>query len=69
VRARCRDRGSALAALNDLPRTGQPKKISGAHEAFVIATACTDAPDGHAHWTLHALKDKLLHTYDDLDSV
>jgi len=69
VRERYRDRGSAGSVLDDAPRPGQPKKILPAHEAFVIATACTDAPEGHDHWTLEALKGKLLATYDDLESV
>ena len=69
VRKRWKDRGSTLAAIRDLPRSGQPKKITAEHEAFVVATACTDAPEGHSHWTLDALKNKLIETYDDLDSV
>jgi hypothetical protein len=60
---------SVTQAIYDAPRMGQPKKITADHEAFVVATACTDAPDGHDHWTLHALKEKLVMTYDNLDSV
>lgn len=69
VRRRYRDRGSASAVITDFPRPGQPKKITPEHEAFVIATACTQAPEGHAHWTLNALKNKLLETYSTLQSV
>ena len=69
VRQRYLARGSIASTIRDLPRSGQPKKITAAHEAFVIATACTAAPDGHNHWTLPALKHKLLATYDDLKSV
>jgi transposase len=46
-------------ALNDRPRPGQPKKLTGEDEAFVIATACTDPPKGSDHWTLKLLKEKL----------
>jgi hypothetical protein len=60
---------SVEQAIHDAPRPGQPKKITIDHEAFVVATACTDAPDGHSHWTLDALKEKLITTYDDLHSV
>jgi transposase len=67
VRKRYRTRG--LDAINDAARSGQPKKITAKHEAFVSATACTDAPPGHAHWTLGALKEKLLETHTDLKSV
>ena len=69
VRKRYRNRKSIDATVHDAPRPGQPKKITPEHEAFVIATACTDAPEGHSHWTLEALKKKLLETYDDLESV
>jgi transposase len=68
IRKRYYERG-LRGALYDAPRPGQPKKITADHEAFVIATACTDAPDGHDHWTLDALRDKLIETYDDLQSV
>lgn len=69
VRKRYVQRSSIDAVIHDAPRPGQPKKITPDHEAFVVATACTDAPDGHDHWTLEALKEKLVTTYDDLDSV
>lgn len=69
VRKRYRERGSVEEAIHDLPRPGQPKRITADHEAFIIATACTDAPSGHNHWTLGALRKKLLDTYDDLQSI
>jgi transposase len=69
IRTRYETRGSAEAAVMDAPRSGQPRKITAKHEAFVIATACTDAPEGHDHWTLGALKEKLLATHRKLDSV
>lgn len=69
IRRRYLERGSIDSVFEDAPRSGQPKKITADHEAFVVATACTEAPKGHAHWTLEALKEKLLDTYDDLESV
>lgn len=69
VRMRYHDRGSVEAAISDAPRPGQPKKITAKHEAFVTATACTDAPPGHAHWVVEALRKKLLKTYPALKSV
>ena len=47
-------------ALNDDPRPGQKRKLDGRAEATLIATACTEAPEGHDHWTLRMLADKLL---------
>lgn len=57
------------ATIIDAPRPGTPKKILPMHEAFVVATACTDPPTGHAHWTAEALKTKLLETYTKLETI
>lgn len=69
VRHRAQERTTITDAIHDLTRTGQPKKITPKHEAFVIATACTDAPKGHNHWTLPELKRVLLKRYTSLKSV
>lgn len=69
VRRRYCERASALATIHDAPRTGQPKKITPRHEAFVVATACTDAPEGHNHWTLPELRKALLKRYTKLRSI
>jgi transposase len=47
-------------ALNEDPRPGQRRKLDGRAEATLIATACSDAPEGHEHWTLRLLADKLV---------
>jgi hypothetical protein len=47
-------------ALNEDPRPGQKRKLDGRAEATLIATACTDAPDGHEHWSLRLLAGKLV---------
>ena len=69
VRQRYRDRASAEAAIIDLPRPGQPRKVQPRHEAFVVATACTRAPEGHNHWTLPELRKALLKRYKRLKSI
>jgi len=69
VRRRYQESPSILEAINDAPRPGQPKKITARHEAFVVATACTDAPEGHNHWTLPELKRVLLSKYKKIRSV
>lgn len=52
---------SGLAeALNEKPRPGKPKKLIGSHEAFLIATACSDPPDGRSNWTMQLLANKLV---------
>lgn len=35
-------------------------KVDGELEAKIIAIACTDAPDGHDHWTVRLLADKVV---------
>src|SRR5215203_5736754 len=46
------------AALKDKPRSGKPKRITGEQKARLTALACSDAPLGHARWTLRLLADK-----------
>ena len=69
IRRLYKERSSVSDAIHDAPRPGQPKKITPRHEAFVVATACTDAPPGHNHWTLPELKKALLKRYKKLKSV
>ena len=48
------------SALNERPRPGQKRKLNGRQEAHLIAIACSDAPEGHTHWTLQLLADKVV---------
>jgi len=52
--------GGLDKALNDDPRPGGKRKVDGRVEAHLIAVACSDAPEGHAHWSLRLLADKLV---------
>jgi transposase len=52
--------GGLERALNEDPRPGQKRKLNGRGEAQLIAVACSQAPDGHEHWTLRLLADKLV---------
>ena len=47
-------------ALNEDSRPGQSRKLDGRAEATLIATACTEAPEGHERWTLRLLAGKLV---------
>ena len=47
------------AAINDRPRPGRERKLSGRQEAHLVAIACSSPPEGHVSWTLHLLADKL----------
>ncbi len=48
------------ASLYEKPRPGQAPKIIGDIEAQLTLLACSDAPEGHAHWTVRLLADKLV---------
>ena len=55
-----RDRYNAtsLACLHDAPRSGRPIEVDGTARAKITALACSDAPDGHARWSLRLLAEK-----------
>jgi len=47
------------SALEDKPRSGQPKKYTEKHKAEIIALACTTPPKGRKRWTISLLLDAL----------
>ena len=49
-----------LEALNERPRPGGQRKLSGKQEAPLIAIAWTPAPNGQPHWTLRLLADTVV---------
>ena len=57
--------GGLEKALNEDPRPGQRRKLDGRAEATLIATACSQAPEGYEHWTLRLLAGKMV----ELDMV
>ena len=42
------------------PRPGTQPKLDGKAEARLIAEACSNAPEGRKHWTLHLLADRVV---------
>ena len=48
------------AALNEEPRPGTDRKLTGREEALLIATACSNPPAGRARWTLELLANELV---------
>jgi transposase len=46
------------SALQDKPRSGKPPRILGEARAKLTALACSEAPEGHARWTLRLLADR-----------
>ena len=53
-------RASGLKCLYDAPRSGRPVQIDGTQRAKITALACSDAPDGHARWSLRLLAEKVV---------
>lgn len=51
--------GGLDRALFDAPRSGCPRKTTQKDDAYIIATACSAAPEGSVHWTLEMLQDQL----------
>lgn len=45
-------------SLYDKPRSGRPIQVLGTDRARITGLACSDAPEGHAKWTLRLLADK-----------
>jgi transposase len=47
-------------ALTELPRPGAKPRLDGRQEAYLVALACSDAPEGRTCWTLQLLANKLV---------
>src|SRR5215210_2531639 len=52
--------GNLSAALEEAPRPGVARKLSGKEEALLVATACASPPEGRARWTLELLADAMV---------
>ncbi len=59
VRKRYRE-GGVEGVLKDKVQQKRRRALSGAEEALVVALACSPVPEGHDHWTLRMLRDKLV---------
>jgi transposase len=62
--------GNLELALAEEARPGAARKLTGREEALLVATACSDPPDGRARWTLDLLADEMvkLTEHEDLSS-
>lgn len=47
-------------ALSERPRPGKARLLSGKQEAFLVALACSDPPEGRTRWTMQLLADRLI---------
>ena len=46
--------------LHDHPQANRYRKLDDRGEAHLIALACSDAPEGHDHWTLRLLAEQVV---------
>jgi transposase len=59
VRKRYRE-GGIERVLKDKVQQKRRRALSGAEEALVVAIACSPVAEGHDHWTLRMLRDRLV---------
>ena len=52
--------GGLGEALEERPRSGQPRKATAALEARITSLSCSELPAGTARWTLSLLNEKLV---------
>jgi len=52
--------GNLELALAEEPRPGAARKLTGQEQALLVATACSDPPEGRARWTLELLSEALV---------
>ena len=56
--------GNLERALNEEPRPGAERKLTGKEEALLVATACAKPPAGRKRWTLTLLADTMVKLTD-----
>ena len=56
------------SALTERPRPGKKRRLDERAEAHLVAIACSDPPEGHTHWTLKMLAERMVEL-DYVDSV
>jgi transposase len=52
--------GGLERALNESPRPGGRRKLDGHQEAYVVALACSEPPEGKKRWSMQLLADRLM---------
>ena len=68
VRERCVMQGLSSALDRKKGSGTRSRKLDGEGEAALVQLACSDAPEGHARWTLRLLSDRLVEL-DLVDSI
>ena len=52
--------GLKRAILRKKPNRKYKRRLDGEGEAYLIALACSEPPDGYEHWSLRLLQDRLV---------
>ncbi len=52
--------GNLDKALNEAPRPGASRKLTGKEEALLVATACSSPPEGRCRWTIELLAEEMV---------
>jgi transposase len=60
TRRRLVEEGGLEHALNESPRPGGKRKLDGHQEAYLMALACSDPPEGKKRWSMQMLADRLV---------
>jgi transposase len=61
LRKRFVEEGGLEGALNERPRPGGQRKLTGKQEAYLLALASSDPPaEGKKRWTMQLLADRLV---------
>jgi transposase len=58
--ANTRQRWVEKHSLLDEARSGRPAILDGKQEAFLVALACSESPEGRASWRMQLLADRLV---------
>ena len=60
TRKRCVMEGLEETLYDSKPRRDYERKLDGKGEAILVALACSKAPEGHTHWSLKLLSERLV---------
>lgn len=60
VRERLVTQGLGAAIERAKSKNPKSRKLDGEQEAFLIALACSEAPEGYAQWSLRMLADRMV---------
>jgi transposase len=60
IRKRLVEEGLEAAISSERPRPGAKRSLDGHQEAYLLALACSNPPEGRESWTMQLLADRLV---------